>query len=174
MTIPITPGIRGIQHIGLTVPNAQIAAQFFIDVLGCTELFVVGPFDVDATRAIRYDVAPGCTLERLIMLACKSGPNLELFEYRSTGTRFAPPRNNEPGGHHVAFQVDDLAAAAQAVAIAGGQPCGQPNEVLAGPFAGLRWLYVKTPWASYIEFVEFPSGGISAELGADAKKLFRP
>ncbi|KAK1827978.1 hypothetical protein QBC39DRAFT_418429, partial [Podospora conica] len=43
------PGIRGMEHIGFTVPEIDEACAFFIDVLGATELFVD---DIDA--AISY------------------------------------------------------------------------------------------------------------------------
>ena len=29
------PGMRGVEHIGLTVPNLEEATEFFVDVIGC-------------------------------------------------------------------------------------------------------------------------------------------
>ena len=29
------PGLRGLDHIGITVPNMEQATAFFVDVLGC-------------------------------------------------------------------------------------------------------------------------------------------
>ncbi len=32
------PGLRGIEHVGLTVPDLDAAVRFFVDVLGCAPL----------------------------------------------------------------------------------------------------------------------------------------
>ena len=29
------PGLRGVDHVGITVPNMEQATAFFVDVLGC-------------------------------------------------------------------------------------------------------------------------------------------
>jgi catechol 2,3-dioxygenase-like lactoylglutathione lyase family enzyme len=41
------PGLLGVEHIGLTVPNLEAATKFFVDVLGAEALFDVGPFSSD-------------------------------------------------------------------------------------------------------------------------------
>src|SRR5215208_395383 len=33
------PGLRGVEHIGITVPNMEQATAFFVDVLGCELLY---------------------------------------------------------------------------------------------------------------------------------------
>jgi hypothetical protein len=33
------PGLRGIDHVGLTVPNLQEAVDFFVTVIGCEDFF---------------------------------------------------------------------------------------------------------------------------------------
>ena len=38
------PGMRGVQHLGLTVPNVKEATAFFKDVIGCESFFSIGPF----------------------------------------------------------------------------------------------------------------------------------
>ena len=51
------PGLRGIEHIGITVPDAEAATRFFVDVPGCEECFTLGPFaaadDLDDSAARR-------------------------------------------------------------------------------------------------------------------------
>ena len=32
---PALPGLRGVDHIGITVPDMEQATAFFVDVLGC-------------------------------------------------------------------------------------------------------------------------------------------
>ena len=36
---PGMPGLRGLDHYGMTVPNVDAAVGFFCDVLGCEELY---------------------------------------------------------------------------------------------------------------------------------------
>ena len=38
------PGMRGINHVGLTVPDLAQAESFFSDVLGCEKATSFGPF----------------------------------------------------------------------------------------------------------------------------------
>ena len=41
------PGLLGVEHVGLTVPDIEAATAFFVDVLGAEMLFEVGPFSSD-------------------------------------------------------------------------------------------------------------------------------
>ena len=40
-------GVRGIDHIGFTVPDINQGVAFFHDVMGCTEVMRFGPFSDD-------------------------------------------------------------------------------------------------------------------------------
>ena len=37
------PGLVGTDHIGFTVPDLDEADDFFVDVLGCTHVYSLGP-----------------------------------------------------------------------------------------------------------------------------------
>ena len=171
--MPASHDIRGVQHIGIVVPDVRVAAEFLVKGLDAELLFEIGPFDVDAERAVRYDVAPGCTLVRLALLHCAGGPNLELFEFETDEPGSGPRRNNQVGGHHVAFHVDKIEPVAERLEALGATPCGTPALVPAGPLEGLRWQYVRTPWNSYIELVEIPVDGVGFEH-EDDRSMFRP
>jgi len=41
------PGIRGTDHVGVTVPDMDQATAFFTDVLGCQLAYTAGPFKSD-------------------------------------------------------------------------------------------------------------------------------
>ncbi len=41
------PGLRGVDHIGFTVPDLDQATHFLVDVLGCEYLYSLGPFTAD-------------------------------------------------------------------------------------------------------------------------------
>ena len=38
------PGLTGVDHVGLTVPDLEKATSFLVDVLGCEYLYSLGPF----------------------------------------------------------------------------------------------------------------------------------
>ena len=35
------PGMHGIEHIGITIPNLQEAIAFFVNVIGCEEVYSI-------------------------------------------------------------------------------------------------------------------------------------
>jgi hypothetical protein len=41
------PGLRGVEHIGFTVPDIEEASRFFIDVIGCEQVYSLGPIKDD-------------------------------------------------------------------------------------------------------------------------------
>lgn len=41
------PGMRGADHIGITVPNLKEAVDFLVDVIGCEAYYKLGPFKAD-------------------------------------------------------------------------------------------------------------------------------
>lgn len=47
------PGMRGTQHIGITVPDVDEAVNFLVDVLGCEAFFSFGPFGRSRTTGCR-------------------------------------------------------------------------------------------------------------------------
>jgi len=38
------PGLRGSDHIGITVPDLDEAVDFFVNVIGCEPFYTLGPF----------------------------------------------------------------------------------------------------------------------------------
>src|SRR5689334_4450818 len=102
------PGMRGIEHIGLTVPNLDEATDFFVKVLGCEVVYSLQP-------ASRYkdnylDVHPQAE-RKIRTLSCRNGAHFELFEFISPDQNKHMPKFSDYGGHHVAFYVDDMDAA---------------------------------------------------------------
>jgi catechol 2,3-dioxygenase-like lactoylglutathione lyase family enzyme len=164
---------RGVQHIGLTVPDMDDAVRFFVEQLGCELLFEEGPFAFDGSRAAAHAVPASTMLNKLTMLRCADGALLELFEYRHPGQRAAAAANIDNGGHHVAFQVDDIDAAVERLRAAGVQVCGNVNRSTGGPFEGIAWVYFLAPWGLQLEFVQIPANGIGYERGS-GRRLYRP
>ncbi len=155
-----TPVVRGVDHVGLTVPDLDAATRFFVTALGATVLYdALGPGssprrgpDLEA----RLGVPAGTQQLAIRLLGLPDGPSLELFSYRAPGQQ-PPARPSDWGWQHVAFYVDDIEGAAAAVVAAGGTTLGHPRP-LPGVEAGdrNRFLYARTPWGSSMELISYP------------------
>jgi catechol 2,3-dioxygenase-like lactoylglutathione lyase family enzyme len=152
------PGFRGIDHIGLTVPNLEEAVDFFVNVIGCEDFFSnkAGPFDNDWMWE-NLDVDPNASLTNR-RVRCGNGANLELFDYQSPDQRTVQPKNSDYGGHHFAFYVDDIDAAVAYLRGKGLKVLGDIKRDDAGPTKGFAWVYVLAPWGTQLEFVSYPNG----------------
>ncbi|MBM9463457.1 VOC family protein [Aeromicrobium sp. YIM 150415] len=153
------PGLRRLDHIGITVPDFEEARAFLVDVLGCEYLYGNGPFRDDSGdwMAEHLDVHPRTVMERLHFFSLAGQALLEVFEYSAPEQVRHPPRNSDIGGHHLALYVDDLDAAIEHLRAHDVPVLGEPT-VSAGPSEGQRWVYARTPWGTYIELVSYPDG----------------
>ena len=78
------------------------------------------------------------------------GPTLEIFNYSVLETRDASALNH-PGFGHIAFAVDDVAAAQEAVLQAGGCAVGEIVTLHVSTGASVTWCYVTDPEGNFIE-----------------------
>lgn len=167
------PGLSGIEHIGLTVPNLDAATAFFSDVCGAETLYDIGPFaSPDEWMASHLAVHPRARIHRVRVIAVAHGPVLELFELTLPDQRATAPTNSEYGGWHMAFYVDDMEAALVAVKAHQCRIQSGPVTMTEGPSAGLTWLYFQAPWGQQLELVSYP-GGIAA-YKALQREVWRP
>ncbi|MEU6476493.1 VOC family protein [Streptomyces sp. NPDC047017] len=152
--------VRGIDHVGVTVPDIEAATAFFVHALGAEVLYDTlrredGPRGGQALE--RRLGVPGGTEQRAIrMLALPHGPGLELFEFAGPPRR-TPALPCDLGWQHLAVHVDDLDHALARVEEAGGQALSVPAP-LPGPEAGPRnrMVYTRTPWGSTLELITYP------------------
>ncbi len=153
------PGLRGTEHIGITVPDLDQAVAFFVGVLGCQEFFPLGPFQADDDwMAVHLGVHPRAVVKKMRYLRCANGSNLELFEYQSPDQNRKHPRNSDIGACHLGFYVDDLDAAVAFLREKGVEIQGAPTTMTSGPSAGNRWVYFRAPWGLQLELISSPGG----------------
>jgi len=165
------PGLRGIEHVGLTVPDLDEAVRFFCDTLGCVHVFDGGRFAEPEFMRRQLGVAADASL-RYCFLRCGHGPNLEVFEYEARDRSLEPPRNSDVGGHHLAFYVDDLSVAVDYLRRRGVRVQGEPVTIEDGPAAGSVWVYFLAPWGLQLELVSYPAG--KGRPGSPARRLWHP
>lgn len=149
------PGLRGAEHIGLTVPNLQMAAKFLVDVLGAERVFDGGRISDPETVVGILGALPGDTAD-YAFFRLGTGLNLEVFEY-ATSDHGNHPGNHQAGGHHIALYVDDISPAVAHLR-AHGVEVDDPQFITQGPAAGSHWVYFKTPWGLQMELVSYPNG----------------
>ena len=151
-------GLRGIDHVGFTVPDLEQAHRFFVEVLGAAHIYTLGgKSGEDDWMRTHLGVHPRTVIREIRFYRLGSGTNLEVFEYRSADGQAPQPRNSDVGGHHLALYVDDLDAAMTTLRARGVEFMGEPTAS-AGAALGQRWVYFTSPWGMQLELVSFPSG----------------
>lgn len=167
------PGVCGIEHIGLTVPEIEEATRFFAAVLGGETLYDIGPFEsADDWMASHLAVHPRARINKVRVVRIANGPVLELFEFTSPDQDRRLKRNSDWGGFHLAFYVEDMEAALVALKAHAVEIQSGPVTMTEGPSAGMQWLYFKAPWGQQLELVSYP-GGIAAYRRL-AREVWRP
>lgn len=154
------PGMRGTQHIGITVPNVDEAVEFLVDVLGCDSFFSFGPFGPfeDDWMTKNLNVNPRAVIDIITLVRCGNGPSFELFEYSSPDQNPNPPKNSDIGGYHIAFYVDDIYEATEYLRSKGVRVLENPHPLTGTDLEGEEWVYFLTPWGLQMEIVSFPNG----------------
>lgn len=162
------PGMRGHDHTGITVPDMKQAVDFFTNVVGCKKAMSFGPFADDKGTFMQdlLGVDPKAVIEEITMVRCGYGSNIELFKYTAPDQKDLTPRNSDIGGFHIAFYVDDVAAAKAYFDAKGVKTRLGPLPVKEGPAAGQTILYFQAPWGLQLEAISYPEG-MAYEKGAE-------
>jgi catechol 2,3-dioxygenase-like lactoylglutathione lyase family enzyme len=166
------PAFRGIDHIGITVPDLDEAETFLVDVLGAVHVYTLGAKRSDDDWMERHlGVHPRTVITEIRFYRLGHGANLEVFQYEAADGQAGPPRNSDIGGHHLALYVDDMEAAIAHLQAHGIEIMGTPTASRESA-AGQRWLYFRSPWGMQFELVSFPDGK-AYESGAPVR-LWHP
>jgi catechol 2,3-dioxygenase-like lactoylglutathione lyase family enzyme len=162
------PGMRGHDHTGITVPDLDQAVDFFTNVVGCKKAMSFGPFADDKGTFMQdvLGVDPKAVIEQITMVRCGYGSNIELFQYTAPDQKDLTPKNSDIGGFHIAFYVDDVAAAKAYLEAKGVKTRMGPIPVTEGPAGGQTILYFQAPWGLQLEAISYPNG-MNYEKGAE-------
>lgn len=153
--------IRGIEHIGITVPEIEAAERFFVEAFGARTLYALiekgGKPQLGDEMEGKNGLEAGTKIVAMRMMRIADGANVELFEVDGAHGSVADGPSRY-GLHHFALYVDDLDAAASRFRAAGGTMLEGPIELGGkerGP--GNRCWFGNTPWGLHVEFVHLPS-----------------
>ena len=90
------PGLRGTDHIGFTVPDLTEAVDFFVNTIGCEELYELGPFRFeDNWMQTHLNVHPRTVMTKQRFLRCGHGSNFEIFEFDAPDQNTGQPKNSD-------------------------------------------------------------------------------
>ena len=152
------PGMRGIDHIGFTVPDLDEAEAFLVGVLGAVPIYTLpGKRADDDWMRVQIGVDPRTEIREIRFYRLGNGSNLEVFQYDAAHGQAPQPLNSDIGGHHLALYVDDMDAAREYLREKGVEIMGEP-VASRNAAEGQRWLYFRSPWGMQFELVSFPAG----------------
>jgi predicted enzyme related to lactoylglutathione lyase len=138
-------------HTNLIAQDWRKLAEFYRQVFGCTpvppERNLSGQWLQDATRVPNAQIR-GAHL-RLPGYG-DAGPTLEIFQYNQLQAR-PETAINRPGFAHIAFVVDHVQAARDAVIAAGGHDLGKLVSVEIPDAGEITFVYVTDPEGNIIE-----------------------
>jgi predicted enzyme related to lactoylglutathione lyase len=138
-------------HTNLIAADWARLAAFYTTVFGCTlvppERDYRGP-ELDAGTGLRDAHMRGAHL-RLPGYGA-DGPTLEIYQYDTQEPRPATAVNR-PGFGHIAFEVDDVAAARAEVLAQGGQAVGDVVTLTTAAGRRVTWCYLTDPEGNVIE-----------------------
>jgi catechol 2,3-dioxygenase-like lactoylglutathione lyase family enzyme len=159
-SITTVPGLLGMDHVGITVPDVPAAVRWLEDVLGCRAPLSFGPFS-DPTGTFMTDllgVHPRAVVENITQVRCGDGPSIELFKYTSPDQSVVFRKNSDFGGKHIALYVRHIERAVAWMQAKGVEKLLGPFPVTDGPAAGQTINYFRAPFGTYIELISYPTG----------------
>lgn len=153
---------RGINHIGLTVPNIGEATEFFKEGLGAkvaydSQTYADNPRGGEDVEHF-LGLSKGTKIIKKRMLVIGNGPSIEMFEFVDGDSR-QPLKLEDYGYTHLSFYTDNIEEAFEQLKQAGGEPLSDLHEnTRYEDTEGNATVYVKAPWGSLIELQTVPNG----------------
>jgi len=138
-------------HTNLIADDWHTLANFYQQVFGCTPVPPERDFQGELLEA--GTGIPGVHLRGIHLRLpgySDSGPTLEVFSYTPQEAR-QNTAVNRPGYAHIAFQVEDVNQAREAVLAAGGKSAGEVVTLTIATGARVTWCYLTDPEGNLIE-----------------------
>jgi catechol 2,3-dioxygenase-like lactoylglutathione lyase family enzyme len=138
-------------HVNVIAEDWRRLATFYTDVFGC----VLVPPERDYEGA---DLSRGTAVADAALKGAHlrlpghgdAGPTIEIYTYRRNEERL-PNVANRLGFAHIAFAVDDVQAAREAVLAAGGGSVGELVTLNTADGRRVTWCYVTDPEGNMLE-----------------------
>jgi catechol 2,3-dioxygenase-like lactoylglutathione lyase family enzyme len=138
-------------HLNLVARDWRKLAGFYQQVFGC--LPVPPERNLQGAWLERATGVAGAHIQGMHLRLPghgESGPTLEIFQYQPEG-REAEREVNRPGFGHLAFAVEEVAAAREAVLAAGGGEVGPLTTVAVAGAGTITFVYLRDPEGNILE-----------------------
>ena len=149
MTEPVAGARFG--HVNVIADDWRALAQFYVDVFGCEivppERDYSGP-ELAAGTGVRDAALRGVHVR--LPGHGDTGPTLEIYQY-ARNEPAQPPKANMRGFAHIAFAVEDVAAARDRVVVSGGGLVGDIVTLQTSDGHRVTWCYVTDPEGNLVE-----------------------
>ena len=138
-------------HASIVAVDWRRLAAFYIDLFGCE--LVPPERDYAGAELARGTGVPDAALHGAHLRLPghgADGPTLEIYTYRRAEARL-PSAANRLGLAHMAFAVDDVQRAREAVLASGGRSVGEVVTLQTADGRRVTWCYVTDPEDNIIE-----------------------
>jgi catechol 2,3-dioxygenase-like lactoylglutathione lyase family enzyme len=145
--------MRGVHHVGITVPDLERAIDFYTGVLGLE--FVDAPTPLFTGPEVGKGLGvPGAAMRQVNLRL--GDVMVEVIEYAEPATPLEdrPIPVNARGAAHLGFLVDDIRAKKAELEAAEVEFLSEVNVEDEGILAGWRWVYFRDPFGIVFELVE--------------------
>ncbi|WP_427015656.1 VOC family protein [Pseudarthrobacter sp. P1] len=148
------PTVR-LDHVGLCVPDLEQATAFFVEAFGATVVFRLDRIrDPEGGSMQRIGANRAAEFEAVMLEM--AGGRLELLQWWSGESRAEQPAAMDVGASHLAMQTPDLRATLAVLRqMPGVVVMGEPVTFLEGATPGLSNAFVRTPWGTILELVNW-------------------
>lgn len=152
--------LKNVDHVSLTVHQAEEVADFYSSVFNATVLYRLGPMEFgqmeDGSDWSQAHINVHSAQIRIIMLRLSPNLNMELFEYiKPESASKLPPGNADVGSRHLCFEVDDIEGTITYLKENGCHPLKGPIVMTEGPCPPSKSWYVLDPFNHQLELVEY-------------------
>jgi catechol 2,3-dioxygenase-like lactoylglutathione lyase family enzyme len=153
--------VRGVNHIGITVPDIEAAKTFLIEAFGGQLIYQSFGTEDPPRQGSEFDRAvgafPGTVVRAQAMVKIGIGPDIELFEMHGP-EQAQPIRASDFGITHFALYTDEIDAAVARFEKAGGTAFTAPRAIPYATEKGPknRVCYCRMPWGTTMEFITAP------------------
>jgi catechol 2,3-dioxygenase-like lactoylglutathione lyase family enzyme len=151
------PGIVGIDHVGINVPDLDQGVKFFHDMFGFNKVTQLGPFPMDASWKKTFKIHDDAGEVTIQMMRAGDGSNIEVFGYKPGKGSDIQPFRDDLSATHFALYTTDIKASKAYLESKGVKFV---SDIMSGggDTEGESWVYLETPWGSTIELNSYPKG----------------
>jgi catechol 2,3-dioxygenase-like lactoylglutathione lyase family enzyme len=148
------PTARGARfgHVNVIARDWRRLADFYTRVFGCE--LVPPERDYAGEVLARGTAVPGASLRGAHLRLPghgATGPTIEIYTYGTNDARAGAAAANREGWGHIAFVVDDVSQAREAVLAAGGRQHGEIVTTQTADGRRVTWVYVTDPEGNLVE-----------------------